>query len=664
MAWTSGARSIAELYGEGWFSFEVRNPIGVAAGLATNDASALPNDIDFGLRLSNGQVEVIMNGAVRATGTFNSAVPTECFVGRFAGRIFASLRPIGSTLTTTLSTGVTVPGSAFVHDRAATEISSGPLFLDASLYSQTDTIYALGLTGAQSATGGVAFEAMVATGVSGEISTGGASFLPLSATGLSLNAGSGSAVLGPLEANGMQEGVSVGSAVMGPLTASGFSDSFAPVLVGGTVSFEYMTASGSGYFGDNRGYVTMQPLAAFGSQDEYSVGQAVFEPMTIAGGGWETASVGIAITIEAPGIVGGLIEYSLDAEGAALAYDEILPDFALDITDVVLASDFLTTATDAPYTHEETLRGVTILSGGFLDDRLDTADVFDEPYLRHVYDITDAAAAVDAPEGYATITGGFEDDLIVTGLLLLGGSADFITVAAGSEALSAGRMTTFADDPVDASGEPEPSSALDAIDILDEATALDSIASTTASTATITDEAWARSALAAVINNATAWVMNTESTAVAWYVNWPFVDMAQSHTKTYAIGPEGLYVVGGDTDNGSPIRSRVEFDYTDFGGYDRGGEPIPNHSVSRVENVYVGMEHGAPMRLGVQVQGDARTYTYDTKRKPSTTTRNDRFTPGLGLRSRYWKLYVENTDGGDFAITDMAADVATNNRRL
>lgn len=707
MAWTSGARSIATLQQDGWFSFEVRTPVGVAAGLSTSDASAAPIDIEFGLRMSNGDAAAIMRDVVQGTGTYTAST-VQCFVGRIGSRLFATYRAAGASTTTTLSTGATVPGGAFLFEADAVAAGlQGECFLDASLFAATDAIHnvelteLVGHTSGHSTAGAIQLGPMTAMGVGEDVSAGRALFLPMTAAGQTPNTGTGSATM-MLTASGISDGVSVGSVVFPPMRAAGYSSAFAPVVAGGRVSFEFMSASGSGYFGDNRGVATFEPLAAFGSEETYALGRAQFRPLTASGAGWEVPTTGAAIHITLPAVTGNFPQPSVDAEGAAIAFDTISTESTPTVLGEATASDMSTPGVvAAPVLLTDTPRVRDTMSPGGYVEFTEVAEALDETTLAHGWILSDTLTAAGTLFGSAISEQLIADVATAGDTTVVGSSYDaeyaatatdaqsFVVVVDVVETVTAGDLvdstplTPDVESSAQGVGEPDPDlpapdvdSAVAATDeyvvvvadalasLTGTATASDELTLTAVSSATLTDEVWARSAVAAVIHTATAWVMNTESTATAWYSNWPFTDMAQAGSKTYAIGPEGLYVVGGESDAGTPIRARVEFDYTDFGGYNNEGEPRPNPDVSRVESVYLGMAYGAPVQLAVKVQGDPKTYRYTTKRGPSSTPRNDRITPGKGLRSRYWKLAVENTDGGDFAITDMAADVATNNRRL
>ena len=160
-----------------------------------------------------------------------------------------------------------------------------------------------------------------------------------------------------------------------------------------------------------------------------------------------------------------------------------------------------------------------------------------------------------------------------------------------------------------------------------------------------------------------AWVMNTETGAVMWYSNWGFTDMTVANGRVLAVGPEGLAVLGGDTDDGVKIPAKLRYGYTDFGGFDREGSPQPSEPKKRVDNFMVGYTAGGVLNFTAKVQGYS-TYRYTMASRVATDPRNNRIIPGKGLVGRYWQIGIENTRGAAFEVSSISADVAESNRRI
>jgi hypothetical protein len=213
--------------------------------------------------------------------------------------------------------------------------------------------------------------------------------------------------------------------------------------------------------------------------------------------------------------------------------------------------------------------------------------------------------------------------------------------------------------------------------VASDATTTDEPAATLVSVAEVTDGAvavdlldallaGATSPLTGAATTATAWVMNTESTAVNWYSNWGFTDMAVTVSgKVFAVGPNGLTVVAGNTDDGEIIPARVVFDRQEFGGYDNDGTPLPDEHKKRVKNLFIGYRSTTAMRATLEAWGPTYgAYSYTMHPHINWRQHNDRIVPGKGLVSRYWKLSIENTAGGDFEVNSLSADIALSTRRI
>lgn len=154
---------------------------------------------------------------------------------------------------------------------------------------------------------------------------------------------------------------------------------------------------------------------------------------------------------------------------------------------------------------------------------------------------------------------------------------------------------------------------------------------------------------------AVALVMNTETAAVSWYENWQFTDMAQVGNTVLAIGPEGLAVLGGNTDAGDRINASLAWGYRDFG----------NEQKKRVDSFWFGYSATGLLQVGVQTfgQGYGR-FVYRMENRQATKGRNNRVTPGKGLNARYWKVDISNVAGCAFDVDSMGVELLNSTRRI
>lgn len=170
-------------------------------------------------------------------------------------------------------------------------------------------------------------------------------------------------------------------------------------------------------------------------------------------------------------------------------------------------------------------------------------------------------------------------------------------------------------------------------------------------------ESWASACSSVWFRNpdATAWLMNTESTAVSWYDNFDFESIAQVGDRTLAVGPEGLYELTGPDDDGVKVRARVKSGFTDFG----------EAQTKRLDNLYLGYTSEGQLVLTTEVlDSGGSPASYLLEQRPAEAPRNSRITPGKGLWGRYWRLTLVNQLGADFHVHDASVDIAVSPRRI
>lgn len=152
-----------------------------------------------------------------------------------------------------------------------------------------------------------------------------------------------------------------------------------------------------------------------------------------------------------------------------------------------------------------------------------------------------------------------------------------------------------------------------------------------------------------------AWLMNTETTAASWYDNFDFESIAQPPGKVLAVGPDGLYELGGSTDSGEQIDAEVVSGFADFGAA----------QTKRVDNLYFGYTSEGRISVTTETYESGHSpSTYYLEQRDASAPRNSRVTPGKGLWGRYWRMTIRNVDGADFEVHDAAVDIAVSTRRV
>lgn len=293
----------------------------------------------------------------------------------------------------------------------------------------------------------------------------------------------------------------------------------------------------------------------------------------------------------------------------------------------------------------------------------DSASADDELSTSWLALTTDAATATDEVEVGIVAATSAESEGVADELVTVVSGPLAVDDAAGADELFADMLLSALSE-AEASDELITANELDLGVLVSEAAADDLMTVATVRNAELADEAVAESAPLFAMPGAIAWVMNTETTAVSWYSNWQFTDMVQAGDKLLAVGPEGLSVIGGDTDAGAAITARVEYDFNEFGGYDREGAPLSSEYKKRIENFWVGYCSPGRLRFVVETYGQGYgPQTYNLEQRPAKEPRNSRVKIGRGLNSRWWKVVLTNVGGAAFEVTSLSADVAQNTRR-
>lgn len=141
-------------------------------------------------------------------------------------------------------------------------------------------------------------------------------------------------------------------------------------------------------------------------------------------------------------------------------------------------------------------------------------------------------------------------------------------------------------------------------------------------------------------------VVNTLTGAVSEYTGFGF----QSITPTHVGSATGLFELGGDTDAGTLITSRVQTGKTQWGG-----------SLKKyLHKAFLGMTGDGAFRFHVSGQND--DYDYETT---SPNSGEARAQPGRGIRETYLSFGFSNPDGQDFQLDVLeVVDTTSKTRRV
>lgn len=151
------------------------------------------------------------------------------------------------------------------------------------------------------------------------------------------------------------------------------------------------------------------------------------------------------------------------------------------------------------------------------------------------------------------------------------------------------------------------------------------------------------------------WVMNLGTQGTTNYTNYGFNSFALIGQRYYGAGPDGIFVLDGDTDAGEPIRANWSVGELDFG----------TALQKTISHAYVGMSAKGNLFMKVLVgEGDeARAYVYKT-RSFSQSLKQQRIVCGQGLKANYATIEFYNEEGADFEIDTVEFHVADLKRRI
>ena len=150
---------------------------------------------------------------------------------------------------------------------------------------------------------------------------------------------------------------------------------------------------------------------------------------------------------------------------------------------------------------------------------------------------------------------------------------------------------------------------------------------------------------------ASVWVVNTKNDGTTRYSNYGFNSFAKIGAKYYGVMRNGLYLLDGPNDAGTPIPAAVNFGNSDFG----------TSKEKALQNCYIGVASNGAAVLKVVANGT--TYYY-TARNSSTTLETQRLDLGRGLRANYYELELQNSNGGAFELESIEFTPLPLSRRI
>jgi hypothetical protein len=127
---------------------------------------------------------------------------------------------------------------------------------------------------------------------------------------------------------------------------------------------------------------------------------------------------------------------------------------------------------------------------------------------------------------------------------------------------------------------------------------------------------------------------------VTHYTNFPFNQIVRFNNHYYGVADDGLYLLEGDTDNGTAIPWKFRTTLTDAGSKQK----------KRIKSLYFGARLHSQVTVTLVVgEKQDQEYSYTTPRDATAQSYRQKF--GKGIKTRYFAIEVGDT-AGNFAEFD------------
>lgn len=150
------------------------------------------------------------------------------------------------------------------------------------------------------------------------------------------------------------------------------------------------------------------------------------------------------------------------------------------------------------------------------------------------------------------------------------------------------------------------------------------------------------------------WLLNVRNGGLTRITNFPFTQFATVGNKTYAIGPNGLYLLGGEEDNGEPIKWQFET------GLDDLGKPGTKH----IPYLYLdGIIDGVIQIVLIDDRNREFGYQYNTKQRGAVHLPHRRKL-GNGIRTRSMAFRISSDTGAYIELDSLEPQISVTQRSI
>jgi hypothetical protein len=141
---------------------------------------------------------------------------------------------------------------------------------------------------------------------------------------------------------------------------------------------------------------------------------------------------------------------------------------------------------------------------------------------------------------------------------------------------------------------------------------------------------------------------NLVTGAVSRYAGFDFNGFCRVGMKSYAFRPDGLYVLGAESDNGTAIGTRVDFAAEDFG----------SPQSKRVGNIFMGLSTDGQVFVRTEEDGEQEMIYRAYQRENEFRADMQR-----GRASRFWRLRLEVVDASYVELDNIEWVITPTGRR-
>jgi len=148
-----------------------------------------------------------------------------------------------------------------------------------------------------------------------------------------------------------------------------------------------------------------------------------------------------------------------------------------------------------------------------------------------------------------------------------------------------------------------------------------------------------------VVNNSVAYAVNIKSMETTSYTGYGFDYIVRLAGSYYGVKPDGLYLLEGNDDNGSPIDATIRTNETDFG----------TSHLKQVPYVYIDTESQTTLSTIVDNLFNASELSVFNGRRTQLSK---------GSKGRYWAFEIKNVNGGLMRVGAIEPNVNKLKRRV